>query len=182
MIIMDYTRNADKWGCAADSGLYNSVLSIEFGNEGPEPLTLQEAKDWCKIEQDTDDVIVTALIIAARRMCESFSGIGFISKTVTAVINNSNGGFILPYGPVTVDPTGVDANSNDLNITYPLGMLDTTGIMQVTYTAGYADLPEDLKTALKCQVLFLYENRGESTAGGLSPIAKMILEPLRKVL
>lgn len=181
---MRYTYNADKY-CAPDTALYNSVLSTVFSDEGAEPLTLQETKDWCKIEQTTDDTIVTALITAARRMCESYSGIGFISRTITAVINNSNGGFTLPYGPVTVDPTGEDADGNDLDLTYNLTRLsDPTGEMLVTYEAGYGVglLPEDLKTALKSQVLFLYENRGESTAGGLSPIAKMILEPLRVVV
>lgn len=179
----DYTYNSDKWGCRNSGGDwgYNSVLSTDLP-DGTEPLTLQEAKDWCKIEQDTDDVIITALITAARRMCETYSCIGFINREVTAVVSNFNGGFWLPYGPVTGDPTAVNTDESDLDITYELGQVTTTGQMQVTYQAGYVTLPEDLKTALKCQVLFLYENRGESTAGGLSPIAKMILEPLRKVL
>lgn len=178
---MDYYKNADKVCGYSDYGLYNTVTKVVLG-EGDEPVTLQEAKDWAKIEQDTDDDIITALIKAARRMCESYSGIGFISRTVTAVINNANGGFQLPYGPVTVDPTAVDEYGNSLDIEYRLGAVVSLGSMQVSYTAGHATLPEDLKTALKSQFLFLYENRGESSVGGITPIALMILQPLRIVV
>lgn len=177
----DFTKNIDKY-TEPLTDLYNSVLSLSFSNEGAEPVTLQEAKDWGKIDQDTDDTIITALIKAARQMCEKFTGVGFISRDIVAGINNSNGGFALPYGPVTGGPSAVDTDGNTLDLTYNLGQIeDPTGRMVVTYTAGHSTLPEDLKTALKCQVLFLYQNRGEGSEG-LAPIAKMILEPQRVVV
>lgn len=178
---MDFNRNIDKVWDEPETDLYDGVTSLTLG-DGTEPVTLQEAKDWDKIDQDVDDDLITALITAARRMCEKFSGIGFISRTITASINNSNGGFQLPYGPVTVDPTATDENDNALEVRYKFGqILSPRGRMTVSYTAGYATLPEDLKTALKAQILFLYENRGESVIA-VSPIAKMILEPLREVV
>jgi hypothetical protein len=178
---MDFNKNIDKFCENPGSDLYDGVLSLTLG-DGTEPLTLQEAKDWDKIDQDVDDDIITALITAARRICEKFSGIGFINRTIDANINNSNGGFQLPYGPITGDPTAADADGNTLDLTYQFGqIISPRGRMTVSYTAGYTTLPEDLKTALKAQVLFLYENRGESTVA-VSPIAKMILEPLREVV
>ena len=177
---MRYTYNEDKW-IDRPTGLYNSVLYLTL-SDGTEPVTLTQAKAWGKIENDDDDDIITALITAARRMCESFSGIGFINREITAGINNSNGGFFLPYGPVTVDPTAVDDNADAITLDYNIGQIESPfGRMVVTYTAGYAILPEDLMTALKAQFLFLYENRGEGT-GSISPISKMILEPLRMVV
>lgn len=155
-----------------------------FATDETEPVTLAQAKRWAKIEDDQteDDDIVTALITAARRICENFSGIGFINREITAGINNSNGGFFLPYGPVTVDPTAVDDSGDAITLDYNIGQIESPfGRMVVTYTAGYAILPEDLMTALKAQFLFLYENRGEGTEA-ISPISKMILEPLRMVV
>ena len=178
---MDYTKNIDKYIEPA-TDLYNGVLSLTFSSEGSEPVTLQEAKDWGKIDQDTDDAIIYALITASRRICEKFSGIGFIERDIVAGINNSNGGFALPYGPITSGPTAVDVDGNALSLVYNLGQIESpTGRMVVTYSAGYSLLPEDLKTALKCQFLYLYQNRGEGTEG-ISPVAKMILEPQRVVV
>src|SRR5436190_18751243 len=176
---MDFTRNLDKTCDTPTENLYNSVLQVVSSGEGSEPITLQEAKDWGKIEQDTDDDIITALITAARRMCESYTGLGFITRSIVAGINNADGGFNLPYGPLITGPDAVDTDGNTVDLTYNLGQIEEPyGRMVVTYTAGYETLPEDLKTALKAQILFLYENRGEGS-GGLSPIAKMIMEPLR---
>jgi len=179
---MDYYRNADKQRSNDVAGLYNSVINMPALADGTEPVTLQELKDWGKIEQDADDALITALGKAARRVCEQYTGIGFLSRELTIGINNSNGGFALPYGPVTVDPTGVNEDGTAIDLVYNVGQLQSPfGRMTVTYTGGYTALPEDLKTALKAQFLFMYENRGEGTRG-LSPVAEMILAPLRRVV
>ena len=171
---MDYYKNADKWQWQ-DVPLYNSVLGKpEFADDTQdEPLSLEDAKAWCKIDLDTDDSLLTALIVAARIMCETFTNIGFKQRTITAHINNADGGFVLPYGPASGDTTLQDGDLFD----------DNRGGQTVTYTGGYADgqLPKDLLTALKAQVLFLYENRGESDLG-LSPITQLILAPQRRVV
>jgi len=178
---MDYNRNEDKWR-PKPSGLYNNVLSVSFSNEGSEPVDSAEVKLWAKIENTEDDTIVSALITAARKVCEKFSGVGFISRTITMNIENCNGGFNLPYGPVTVDPTAIDADGNTVTLTYQFGQIqEPFGKMMVTYTAGHSTLPDDLKAALKAQITFMYDNRGEGSVG-LSPIAKMILEPQREVV
>ncbi len=179
---MDYTKNADKAWDYPTTSIYNVVLKVNpFPSGETEPVTLQQARDWGKIEQDQDDSLITALITAARRICERYSCIGFINRTVTAIINNANGGFILPYGPVTGTPTATDEYDADLDIEYRLDQVQTLGQFTVTYQAGHSTLPDDLMTALKQQFLFMYQNRGEGTTG-LSPMAKMILEPIRTVV
>jgi hypothetical protein len=177
---MDYNRNVDKY-CATGYSHYNTVIGTVFSDEGSEPVDLDTAKIWCKIDNDDLDDVITALITAARRMCEQFSNIGFITRTVEAKINNANGGFDLPYGPVTNDPTAVDEYGNSIDLTMSLGQIESPyGRMVVTYEAGHSTLPEELTTALKAQLLFLEQNRGEGDVS-LSPIARMILEPLRMV-
>lgn len=177
---MNYQTNEDKrdnWGY----GLYNTVLSVNTNDEGlTEPVTRAEAKLWAKIETSDDDDIVDALITAARQICEQFSGIGFIQREIVASIENNNGGFFLPYGPVEGDPEATDEYGNEVTPTYNMGQVqDPYGKLVVTYQGGHETLPQNLKTALKAQFLFLYENRGES---GIAPTAKTILEPLRVVL
>ena len=162
--------------------MYNNVLIFEEDNLGSEPVTLQEAKDWGKIETSTDDTIVTALIKAARRTCEKFTGIGFITRDITLHVDLTDNYFSLPYGPVTGGPSAVDTDGNVVDLVYNMGQIeDPLGRMVLSYTGGYATLPEDLEVALKCQFLYMYENRGEGS-DGMSPIAKMILSPLRVVV
>ena len=55
---------------------------------------------------------------------------------------------------------GIFDASPDLNVPYPL---------KITFTAGYgaaADVPSDIKTALKAHIAFMYENRGDAIAEG----------------
>lgn len=168
-----YTYNCDKYCCDDENGLYNSVLSVTTSNEGAEPVTLQEAKDWGKIEQDVDDDLIEELITAAREVCEDYTGLGFITRDIVATINNANGGFILPYGPVSGDVTVTD----EADATWG----DLRGEYEVSYSGGYSVLPKKFKAAIKQQFLFMYENRGESNTG-ISPLAQMILGPVRMVV
>ena len=169
---MRYTYNEDKYCSTVDSGLYNYVISITTSNEGAEPVTVQEAKDWGKIEQDVDDDLIEELITAAREVCEGYTGLGFVTRDIVATINNANGGFVLPYGPVSGDVTvtdNADATWGDLR-----------GEYEVSYSGGYSVLPSKFKVAIKQQFLFMYENRGEGNVG-LSPVAEMILRSVRVI-
>jgi hypothetical protein len=168
-----YTYNCDKYCCYDENGLYNTVVSIEKTETGTEPVTVQEAKDWAKIEQDVDDVLIEELITAAREVCEDYTGIGFITRDMVATINNANGGFVLPYGPVQGDVVVTDNDGT---------WSDLRGEYEVSYTGGYADgaLPKKFKTAIKQQFLFMYENRGESNTG-VAPYTVMILQSSRMV-
>jgi hypothetical protein len=48
------------------------------------------------------------------------------------------------------------------------------------YTAGYAALPEALKIGLLNAIYYMYDNRAQA-AEDIGPIAKMILNPFRRV-
>lgn len=182
---MDYYKNADKQcNSNGNGGLYNSVLTVVFSDEvTEEPVTTDQAKLWCKIELDysEEDDVINALIKTARITCEQYVNLSLIKRTVTACINNANGNFYLPYGPVIGNPTGADNEGISIDVTFNNGLLKSPyGESAITYNAGYEELPENFKTALKQQILFLYENRGEGITE-ISPIAKTILTPLRYV-
>ena len=184
---MDFTRNIDKVDFSLVGVSYNQILDVS--NEAAvatEPVTLQDIKDWGKIDLSTDDTILSALITAARRMCEQYSGMNFTARTVTAIINNLNSGTYLPYGPIgaiasMTDMEGNVIDSGSYKITgnqFKQVQWPTMEYLSITYTGGYTTLPEDLKTAIKAQALYLSENRGDI---GMSPLAMQILNPIRRV-
>jgi uncharacterized phiE125 gp8 family phage protein len=169
---------------------YNSVLDVQFDDENiTEPITLTEAKNFCKIDISTDDDLINVLITAARQMCEAYTGVGFVEHNALAVLNNMNGDIYIPYGPMIA----INSVENDtdtvlvLDLDYTLGgnefkRLRTPLANNITidYTTGYTTLPEALKTALLNQVYYLYDNRAVAT-DDISPIAKIILNLYKRV-
>lgn len=180
---------------------FNGVLDLDNGDDGTltEPVTLTEAKAWCRISVTDDDSLITALITTARQMCEQYTGIYFIQRAITVVLNNPLGGVFLPFGPVSLpvtsikDENGTAISSSEYQISgtiFPQLVLPKLERITVQYDAGYTTLPQQFKNGILAQIAFLYENRGEeelrSRTGtvvelGLSSVAKTILKPLRRV-
>ena len=167
------------------------------GIPGVEPVTLTDAKAYCKIDTGTEeDTLITQLIVTAREQCEDFTGISFVSRTVTAVLNNSCGGIFLPYCPFASLISIQDQDGNTIEITqyqlsgeqFPQLVYPRLDRMKLVYIAGYGFAPSRLKTAILQQVFYLYTNRGETAAVTrtgvidltLSPQAKATLQRLRR--
>jgi hypothetical protein len=181
---MDYRSNEDYYwksrGYSADigRGLYNGTTNTVFSTEGSEPVTLADMLNWGKIDQNTDNALITALITTARIMCEQYTNTSLITRTIVSDINNANGGFILPYGPVTSTPTAVDWQGTALTLVWNFSQIQSPyGRMSVTYNAGFSVVPEVYKTAIMQQVLYLYENRGDGKQD-MAPLACTLLNPL----
>lgn len=95
---------------------YNAVIEAkQVEAAATEPVTLAEAKQWCKIELDIteENTLLTQLITAARKQLEGYLCISLVDKTVTAVFRNELGNIELPYGPVKsiTSVTDVDGNA-----------------------------------------------------------------------
>jgi len=169
---------------------YNSVLDVQFQDgEITEPVTLTEAKNFCKIDISTDDDLINLLITAARQMCEAYTGVGFVEHDVVAVLNNMNGDIYIPYGPMIA----INSVENEqgtvliLDTNYTIGGNEFKRLktplqnnITIDYTTGYTTLPEALKTALLNQVYYLYDNRSVGV-DDISPIAKIILNLYKRV-
>ena len=55
------------------------------------PVTLAEAKNFCKIDIAEDDTLIEDVIIpAALDMCEDISNISFVQREMTVALNNIN--------------------------------------------------------------------------------------------
>jgi hypothetical protein len=69
-------------------------VPIEYRLKTPpatEPLTLQEAKAWLKVDHDAEDTLIQLLIATARERCESVTGLSLMIQQWTAY---------LPYWPM----------------------------------------------------------------------------------
>ncbi|CAB5218462.1 Phage conserved hypothetical protein [uncultured Caudovirales phage] len=171
---------------------YNSILDlVNVAESENEPVTLSEAKDFCKIDIGTDDDLLIALITTARQMCEAYTGVGFIWHDLDIIVNNTNGGIYLPYGPLLEIYSVTDNNGEvlilDTNYTISGGAwvrLESPkeNNIIVSYSTGYDDdqLPSALKTGLLNAIYYLYDNRAQGV-DNIGPIAKLILNPYKRV-
>lgn len=171
----------------------NFTIGVNATEKGStEPVTLSEAKQWCKVELSIseENTLLTELITTARQQCEGFLNISLTPKTIIAIVNNAGGGAELPYGPVKDSPAVTYADSEGTAITDVVlhGSLfkwiasPLADYIKATYETGYTTFPTEFKTAILQQIVWLYENRGDSTsAGQLSPMVKQSLKPYRRI-
>lgn len=169
---------------------FNAVLDVYFLDEsgnGIEPITLNQVKDWLKIDTTDEDSLLNNITTAARILCEQYTNISFIQRKVIAIVNNSLGSIELPYSPIgeILDLQDVDGNElTDYEVTGVVHKRLKTpekDYLRVKYTAGFTTLPQNYKTALLTAIAYIYEHRGDEQFGELSPMAKTFLKPLRRV-
>ena len=141
-----------------------------------EPITIAEAKLFCKITGTGDDALIAELIRAARETIEEYCGITIAQKTLVVEYDKlpKDGKLFLPYGPVssgtaivvkTIDEEDVATtlvnNTEWYDTGYPWPTLRIASFwssrvtrVQVEYVAGYGistytpPLPAMLKVAI----------------------------------
>lgn len=173
----------------------NAVLDVS--EESPlymayeEPVTVEEFKNYAKIDTTDDDVLIAGILISSRETIEKYLGVSIVQKNLTVIVNNEDGGIELPYGPTPgiVDVTTIyDINGDVVNESI-INIIGTNfkyidspcyPYLKLSYTAGYVPasqaltaggvaLPEAIKFAIMAEGFFRYENRGERlsfSAGG----------------
>ena len=86
----------------------------------PEPVLLQETKDYIRVSSTSEDTLITNLIKTARIQLEKFTGLSLRPKNLNVILRNQLGNISLPYGPigssVTWNNPVAPAVSTDLNI------------------------------------------------------------------
>lgn len=157
-----------------------------------EPVTTDDAKLHLKVTDSTEDTYILNLIKTATKLCESDSGLSFITQERTVKLDYFPCEIILPYGPVVsvdtftyADSDGATQNmventdyyldtSSELARIKPVDEWPTTkdklNAVNIVYTAGYgaaADVPEVIKQAILMQVASLYENRQDEVNGNM---------------
>jgi uncharacterized phiE125 gp8 family phage protein len=163
-----------------------------------EPVSVAEAKNFCKVTGTGDDSLFPILITAARQAIEKYISGSLASKKLHATWVEMPDDHILelPYGPVIsvdsvywIDEEGTEeqATLNDdfwvygdqdaivKMTTYWTTGLKRTSSVRVEYTAGYGHantetLPAALKLAVLKQIATDYDLRENIAAGGFSAL------------
>ena len=139
------------------------MTSTLIAPPGEEPVTLAEAKSFCRIDGSDEDALVNALIAAARLQVESLTGCALITQTWRLTMACAPRLVELPVIPVAAlvaAPDGAVLQGDAVLLVEPVDELT------VDYAAGYgaaADVPGDLKQAVLTLVAYWYENRDAVT-------------------
>lgn len=141
-----------------------------------EPVSRTDAKNWMRIDYTSDDVLIDDLITSARKHIEKLTGLSLANKKIKANIELT--GEVpavwmvdLPYGPlICVDEVKYKTGINDWDVLTVNDDYEKIGgklwfymggFYEITYQAGYGDLPSDLENDILTLVAWMYENRGK---------------------
>lgn len=154
-----------------------------------EPLSLTDAKLYCKVEPDqtTDDDLIAQLLTAARTRCESRQGMAYITQTWDLFLDGFPDGAIeIPLSPLqsitSIKYTKADNTETTLsagayyvdtaskpgrvlpvvNTVWPTDQLRVANGVAVRFVAGYlteALVPEPSRNALRELLVHYYEHR-----------------------
>lgn len=148
-------------------------------------ITIDEAREYCRIDLTYDDALVVRLVNAAAAHVERITGWATTPQSYTKLIKNIRDTVRLPVWPVSavtaIDVIGtttrsvlsdfdVDLTERPARVT-PLSQsfgLDTGETLRITYTAGETDAPDDMKQAVFMLVSHWYENREAVVVGTIS--------------
>ena len=149
-----------------------------------EPVSLETAKAFLRVDGTADDAVIGLLISAAREKGEAISRLAFLTQTVELVLDAWPDDLTLrlrraPLQSVTsvtyLDEEGVQATWTDYQVdarsavgyvtfgSVPSVTLFPTGAIKITYVAGYGDtatsVPSNIQMALLMLIAYWYENR-----------------------
>jgi uncharacterized phiE125 gp8 family phage protein len=141
-----------------------------------EPITLADAKLHLRVDDDTDDILIEALIAAARDYCERFTGLALTAQSLEYIIDGKDAIF-LPISPVaSVESVasvleGVESELTEgadywINLdSIPASItkarsFDELGVIKINYTTDASELPPIVRAALMLKLGLLYSDRG----------------------
>ncbi|WP_176083419.1 head-tail connector protein [Martelella sp. HB161492] len=150
-----------------------------------EPVSLDEAKNYLRIDHDDDDELITGLIVTARKHLEALTGLSLMTQSWRLYRDSwpKSGMISLAHGPVASvsSVTVYDAEGNANAVALDRARLDGTARpvrfylpeiaaarasmngIEVDFIAGYgaaADVPEPAKAAITRHVAHMYALRG----------------------
>ncbi len=153
-----------------------------------EPISVEEVKEYARIDGSEEDNLLTSLIESCRIKIENFLGKALINRTIELTFDNWNSHDIfLPQPPLVSITSVVTLDEDDTETTYaatnyyirtesipgqlivkkdsllPTNIERYIGGFKITYIAGYGTNPEQMpapiRKALKEFVTEIYEKR-----------------------
>jgi hypothetical protein len=146
---------------------------------GSEIITVQNVKDYVRIDTAFDDNIITYMISMARIWCENYISRDIVSKNRTYYLDSTNGTFDLPFGPVSsIQEVKIDGT---VTVDYEILGLDNETIeldggyderVLITYvTLGIND--NLVKQAMLQLVSTYYDNRADFNSSDSQDITEI---------
>ena len=157
-------------------------------------VSLAQAKLWLRLDEDYDyeDSLITALIKSAVNQVEQYTLQVLYQRTITEISDKSGSLKIYNYPVISVeDVVDKDITSVDFEIEesqwYTNVITNQPGFNTVTYVAGYdwnydggSDVPDDIETAIKEMITYLYENR-DNPKEEMPKVVTYLLAPYRRI-
>lgn len=113
---------------------------------GAEPLTLAEAKLWLRVDQSSEDTLITDLISAARLHFEAITGICCISQQWKVTFSQTPSTYSAQNYTQLLGINGITVSSSGREFVFPraplisvdnLQYLDSTGSLQTFASTNY---------------------------------------------
>jgi uncharacterized phiE125 gp8 family phage protein len=184
------------------------MVVMELGGGGAEPVTVAEAKAWCRIERDDEDELIAALVTAARETVEretrtvlakrafriALDGVPadrtiWVPRTpigaVTAVTSYGADGAPTSFPTASARPDRL-CGADVLRLSEAVAAAAANGI-EVEFTAGFepGNVPEACRLAVKQIVAASYELRGavapDMQPGVFPRAARELVAPFREL-
>lgn len=157
-------------------------------------VSLAQAKMWLRLDEDYDyeDGLITALIKSAVNQVEQYTLQVLYQRTLTEITDKTGNLKIYNYPVISVedvvdkDLVAVDFEIEDTQW-YTEVITDRPGFNTVSYVAGYdwnydggSDVPDDIETAIKEMITYLYENR-DNPKEEMPKVVTYLLAPYRRI-
>ncbi|WP_371396211.1 head-tail connector protein [Fretibacter rubidus] len=174
-----------------------------------EPVSLDYAKIFLRVDTDDDDALITDLIRAARIRVEAMIGGALITREMRLTTTRVSGrGVFINHHPITdvtsvavLDNAGARVNVGLENVTVNLrcqppvvslsahnnwqAILSGASAVEIDVVAGHGSMPEDIPMPLRQAVLLIlaqsYEFRGDDNAPPVPMMVDALLMPYRMV-
>ncbi|MFZ5610180.1 MAG: head-tail connector protein [Pseudomonadota bacterium] len=166
-----------------------------------EPVSLDEARAYLRLEDETEDALVAMLITTARQTCEGFTGRSLISQTWRYRTQAMTAAITLGHGPVEAILTVREASSlasfdwsaGDYALVQGDGrdqlvlkrLPATASRLEIDYRAGYgADwnaVPWPLRQGLLRLIAHAYRYRDDASAPAVPTAVTALWQPYREM-
>lgn len=185
------------------------MLSYLIAGPALEPVSLDDARGFVRMDATDEDALLTALVAAARVHIESVTGRALFSQQWRIVLDGwpCEGRLPLPIAPAlellalrvhaedgttaTLPTAGLLIDGDPARLLFPSDFdpgiaLAERQAIEVDYRAGYGaaadDVPAPLRQAIRLLVGYWFENRDVANpAAAVSPAVDALLAPYRRV-
>ena len=157
-------------------------------------VSLNQAKMWLRVDLDYDyeDALITALIKSAVNQVEQYTLQVLWQREIIEITDKSGSLKIYNYPIISIEDVVDKYVENVVFETietqwYTEILTNQPGYNAVTYVAGYdwnydggSDVPDDIETAIKEMITYLYENR-DNPKEEMPKVVTYLLAPYRRI-